>query len=243
MKDAAAKIEEKLNSQKPATTEPIKTDPQEEGAAEETEEESKGDEKQENKKVDGMYELIILDISDPSGKNISPPGPFREPEFLNNIKRILVPSGLFIINVIVSDNIKLEAVLKELNKSFDVLYIAKADEELNHVVYAINADFKRGKQNDSEVIVVDPEKVMDKKQLESSFKQIVKNIGAKWDQTMNVESYCSSIALKYPQLNVNPLQMTNAVVSKNETEYTNKTKELYLEDKEKVSKKKKKKNK
>jgi hypothetical protein len=156
----------------------------------------------------------------------------------------LIPSGLFIINVIVSDTIKLEAVLKELNKVFDVLYIAKADEELNHVVYAMNVDFRRDRQNESELIVVDPAKIMDKKQFELSFKQIMKNINAKWDSTMNIDSYCSNIALKYPLVNVNALQMTNTVISKNnDTEYTNKTKELYLEDKEKVTKEKRKKKK
>lgn len=42
---------------------------------------------------------------------------------------------------------------------------------------------------------------------------------------MNIESYCSHIAQKYPQINVNPLQKTNAMFSsKNDDELTNKTK-------------------
>jgi hypothetical protein len=204
-------------------------------------EEEKKEETEKTETGDGIYDVIILDISDPSGKNISPPGPFRELEFLGRIKKILKKNCLFIVNVIVSDNIKLEQVMKEFNKVFDVMYLSKAEDELNHVLFAMNIDFKRDRVGEQEVIVAKPEKLMDKKKLETSFKQMVKAVKPKWDLTMNVESYCTGIQLKYPMLNVNPLQMTNAVVSKNDTEFTNKTKELYLEDKEKVTKEKRKK--
>mgnify|MGYP002622784997 CR=1 FL=1 len=190
-----------------------------------------------------MYDVIIMDISDPSGKNISPPSDFRQSEFLQSLKSILRPAGMSIINTIVPDNSKLDSVLKEFNKVFDVLYLAKAEEELNHVVYAMNIDFKKDKQNEQEIVIVEPEKLMGRKELDISFKQIVKGLSTKWDPTMNIESYCSSISLKYPQINANPLQMTNAVMTKNNEEFTNRTKELYLDDKEKVTKEKRKKKK
>ena len=106
--------------------------------------------------TEGIYDVIILDISDPSGKNISPPGPFRELEFLSGIKKILKKNCLFIVNVIVSDNIKLDQVLKEFNKVFDVIYLSKAEDELNHVLFAMNIDFKRERVGESEVIVAEP---------------------------------------------------------------------------------------
>lgn len=150
------------------------------------------------------------------------------------------------MNLIPAETAVLDSCLKDINKVFDVIYLAKPETEVNYVAFMLNVDLKREKSHDnSELIIVDEGLVPSKKDIETAFKGIVKNLNAKWDSTMNLDQYCREIAVKYPQLKGSAFKMTNVHVSKGEGEYVNKTKEMYLEDKEKVEKsqRKKKKNK
>ena len=195
----------------------------------------------------GLYDVIIIDINDSSaGSKLSPPKEFLTQEFLTGVKRLLTDSGVLMMNIIPSETSILDACLKDINKVFDVIYLAKPETEVNYVAFMLNIDLKREMSHDgTELLMVEEEKIPTKKDLEIAFKGMAKSLGVKWDVTMNLDQYCGEITLKFPQLKANPFQMTNVHVTKGEGEYTNKTKEMYLEDKEKVTKsqRKKKKNK
>jgi len=96
-----------------------------------------------------------LDISDPSGAKISPPEPFRDVAYLTKVKALLKENGLLMVNTIASDNKKLDTVIQDLAKVFDLMYLAKAEDELNHVIFAPNINFKRQKNEEDQVIVVE----------------------------------------------------------------------------------------
>ena len=226
------------NKEKPAETE----------SAEGAEEAKTSDVKQTNQNDSiGLYDIIIIDINDSSlGSKLSPPKEFLEQEFLANLKRLLTDSGLLMINLVPFVSSVVDACLKDIHKTFDVIFLAKPETEINHVAYMLNTDLKRQKgQDNNELVIVEQNKVPSKKELEISFKAIAKRLAAKWDPTMNLDQYCGEIVLKFPQMNGNPFLMTNVQVAKEGGELSNKTKDMYLEDKEKVTKsqRKKKKNK
>ncbi len=210
------------------------------------EEEQKLDEKQKTERT-GVYDMIVIDINDSSaGSKLSPPRDFLSEEYLKRLKQLLTESGVLMINIIPSESAILDNCLKDINKVFDVIYVAKPETEANYVAYMLNIDLKRDQSHDgTELLIVEADKIPSKKELETAFKSMVKTLGVKWDSTMNLDQYCGEIVLKYPLLKNNPFQLTNVHLSKGEGEYTNKTKEMYLEDKEKVTKsqRKKKKNK
>lgn len=243
--DALTFVKELASKQKAAQPEEPKTEEKkEETVAADQDEETKNN--QENAKTSqGVYDVIIVDINDSSsGSKLSPPKEFLEQEYLENLKSLLNESGILMINLIPAETSVLDECLKDINKTFDVIYVAKPETEVNYVAYMRKENLRREKNHDgSELIIVDEGMVPSKKELENVFKNIVKS--AKWDATMNLASYCGEINVKYPRLNASAFTMTNVQVANKGGEYTNKTKEMYLEDKEKVEKnqRKKKKNK
>jgi len=211
---------------------------------------NKPEEQEESKTTDekvGVYDIIIVDINDSSAASkLSPPRDFIEQGFLKNVKGLLTKGGVLMMNIIPSEKEILEGCLKDLNKVFDIIYLAKAEGEVNYVAFMLNADLKREKnQEGNEFLVVEEGMIPSKKDLEMSFKGMAKSLGVKWDATMNLDQYCGEIVLKFPQMKTSSFTMTNVYMAKGDGNYTNKTKEMYLEDKEKVDKsqRRKKKNK
>ena len=217
-----------------------------ENKPQETEEETKTTENTETQQRIGLYDIIIVDINDSSaGSKLSPPRDFIEAEFLKNIKSLLTESGVLMMNIIPSEKEILDGCMKDLNKVFDIGYLAKAEGEVNYVAFLLNTDLKRDKSHDGqELLLVEEGMIPSKKELEVNFKGMVKSLGVKWDATMNLDQYCGELVLKFPQMRAGAFTLTNVHVAKDGA-YVNKTKEMYLEDKEKVDKsqRRKKKNK
>lgn len=72
----------------------------------------------------------------------------------------------------------------------------------------------------------------------------MKTVVKPWDFTLNIESMCSKITLRYPLLNAGSFQRTNVFLSENDNEkMINNTKAMYENDLGKVVKKEKKKSK
>lgn len=195
----------------------------------------------------GLYDVIIIDINDSSaGSKLSPPKEFLSQEFLTSLKRLLTDSGVLMMNIIPMESAILDNCLKDINKVFDVIYLAKPETEVNYVAFMLNIDIKREKIHDgTEMLMVEENMIPSKKDLEIAFKTMAKTLNVKWDATMNLDQYCGEIVLKFPLLKAGRFQMTNVQIAKGEGEYTSVAKEMYLEDKEKVEKsqRKKKKNK
>mgnify|MGYP001319190575 FL=1 len=217
--------------------------------AEKPKEEEEKEEKTPEKDVsnDGKYDVIIIDINNTSKSDrFNPPREFIDPSYLRKLKSILSEDGLLMYNIISPDKTNTEEVLKTINSEFDIIYFAQPEGELNSLVYAVNYRFSRDTKEISkeQMVMVQESKLIPKKTMEGFFKAIMKMLPKQWDSTLNLESYVSEITLKYPNLYNNPFQKTNVYVAK-DNDATNKTKEMYLEDLEKVnkSKRKKKKNK
>lgn len=247
VKDLLEKYGNKVSKEESKeTTEKEQAEVQEENTQNEPEEHKTGDDKPSASAI-GLYDVIIIDINDSSsGSKLSPPKEFLTQEFLTGVKRLLTDSGVLMMNIIPSESGILDNCLKDINKVFDVIYLAKPETEVNYVAFMINIDLKREKSHDgTELLIVEEDKILSKKNLEIAFKGMAKSLGVKWDATMNLDQYCGEIILKFPLLKTNAFTMTNVHMSKGEGGYTNKTKEMYLEDKEKVTKsqRKKKKNK
>ena len=216
------------------------------------EEESKGTE-EEKENTDGAgderkYRVVVVDINNTSKtERLNPPREFIEAEFLKKLRVILADGGLLIYNIISPDKSNMESVLSDIHKVFDIIYTAQPEGEMNTVVYAINYRFPRQvkEQTKEELMMVEESKLHNRKSLEVGFKALSKLMKKQWDVTMNLETYSAEIALKYPAVYSNPFQKSNAYVEGKDAEATNKTKEMYLDDLEKVnkSKRRKKKNK
>ena len=188
------------------------------------------------------YDSIIIDINSPSDKeDMNPPAEFLEKEFLLKLKSLLNPGGMLTINILSHKDQTVDNCIKVLNSTFDIIYSNKLDNELNTILFIINHDFKR----EQERILVESDRIVNKKEIETNFRALTKLLAIKWDPIMNMDVYTSNILIRCPNINANPFQRTNFHVFTDDEEKKNKTKEMYLEDKEKMNKsqRRKKKNK
>lgn len=83
------------------------------------------------------YHVIILDVDDKDYYDqICPPKPFVETENLENMKRILSPQGVLIVNLLCRNEKRYAEALANIKNIYQSLYRTSIEEEVNDTVYA-----------------------------------------------------------------------------------------------------------
>ncbi|EAR90517.1 methyltransferase domain protein (macronuclear) [Tetrahymena thermophila SB210] len=196
-----------------------------------------------------QYDIIVIDIVSPQENQASPPEQFLQEEFLQKLQKLLENNGLLMINYIGTHQKECDTLLQtKLSKVFDLIYSYKTENELNDVLFAVNTKFKRDVKIDNnnqkeELIIVEKDQIKQRKELEINFKQIMKKAVKPWDFTLNIDTLCTKLMLRYPQINTNTLTRTNVYVDQGDNKMVNSTKQQYENDLGKVLKKEQKKSK
>ncbi|XP_007525255.1 eEF1A lysine and N-terminal methyltransferase isoform X1 [Erinaceus europaeus] len=88
-------------------------------------------------KAPPSYDVIMFDVDskDPALGMSCPPPAFVDPSFLQKVKCILSPEGVFILNLVCRDVKLKDSVLACLQDIFPVLYVRRIDGEVNEILF------------------------------------------------------------------------------------------------------------
>ncbi|XP_075421110.1 eEF1A lysine and N-terminal methyltransferase [Tenrec ecaudatus] len=83
------------------------------------------------------YDVVMFDVDskDPTLGMSCPPPAFVEPAFLQNVRSILTPGGVFILNLVCRDLGLKDSVLAGLKAVFPLLYIRRIEGEVNEILF------------------------------------------------------------------------------------------------------------
>ncbi|XP_011817694.1 PREDICTED: methyltransferase-like protein 13 isoform X3 [Colobus angolensis palliatus] len=83
------------------------------------------------------YDVIMFDVDskDPTLGMSCPPPAFVEQSFLQNVKSILTPEGVFILNLVCRDLGLKDSVLAGLKAVFPLLYVRRIEGEVNEILF------------------------------------------------------------------------------------------------------------
>ncbi|XP_030063228.1 eEF1A lysine and N-terminal methyltransferase isoform X1 [Microcaecilia unicolor] len=91
-------------------------------------------------KGDARYDVIMFDVDskDPSLGISCPPPAFVEKLFLQKVRNILMPEGIFVLNLVCRDPALKEQVLAVLREFFPLVYVRKIEDEVNEILFCQN---------------------------------------------------------------------------------------------------------
>ncbi|XP_023410015.1 eEF1A lysine and N-terminal methyltransferase isoform X3 [Loxodonta africana] len=83
------------------------------------------------------YDVIMFDVDskDPTLGMSCPPPAFVDQAFLQNVKSILTPEGVFILNLVCRDSGLKDSVLAGLKAVFPLLYVRRIEGEVNEILF------------------------------------------------------------------------------------------------------------
>lgn len=83
------------------------------------------------------YDVIMFDVDskDPTLGMSCPPAAFVDQPFLQKVKSILAPDGVFILNLVCRDMGLKESVLAGLKAVFPLLYVRRIEDEVNEILF------------------------------------------------------------------------------------------------------------
>ncbi|XP_012513220.1 PREDICTED: methyltransferase-like protein 13 isoform X2 [Propithecus coquereli] len=83
------------------------------------------------------YDVIMFDVDskDPTLGMSCPPPAFVDQPFLQKVKSILTPEGVFILNLVCRDLGLKDAVLARLKAVFPLLYVRRIEDEVNEILF------------------------------------------------------------------------------------------------------------
>ncbi|XP_058516653.1 eEF1A lysine and N-terminal methyltransferase isoform X2 [Ochotona princeps] len=83
------------------------------------------------------YDVIMFDVDskDPTLGMSCPPAAFVEQPFLQKVKSILSPEGVFILNLVCRDVGLKDSVLARLKAVFPLLYVRRIEDEVNEILF------------------------------------------------------------------------------------------------------------
>ncbi|XP_053460783.1 eEF1A lysine and N-terminal methyltransferase isoform X2 [Nycticebus coucang] len=92
------------------------------------------------------YDVIMFDVDskDPTLGMSCPPPAFLEQPFLQKVKSILTPEGIFILNLVCRDMGLKDSVLARLKVVFPLLYVRQIEGEVNEILFCqLHSEQKR----------------------------------------------------------------------------------------------------
>ncbi|XP_027724399.1 methyltransferase-like protein 13 [Vombatus ursinus] len=89
------------------------------------------------REAQARYDVIMFDVDskDPTVGMSCPPPAFVDHAFLQNVKGILTPEGVFILNLVCRDSGLKDSVLARLKKVFPLLYVRQIEGEVNEILF------------------------------------------------------------------------------------------------------------
>ncbi|XP_045403321.1 eEF1A lysine and N-terminal methyltransferase [Lemur catta] len=83
------------------------------------------------------YDVIMFDVDskDPTLGMSCPPPAFVDQPFLQKVKSILTPEGVFILNLVCRDLVLKDSVLARLKAVFPLLYVRRIEDEVNEILF------------------------------------------------------------------------------------------------------------
>ncbi|XP_003925419.2 eEF1A lysine and N-terminal methyltransferase isoform X4 [Saimiri boliviensis] len=91
----------------------------------------------EGEEAQPRYDVIMFDVDskDPTLGMSCPPPAFVEQSFLQKVKSILIPEGVFILNLVCRDLGLKDSVLAGLKAVFPLLYVRRIEGEVNEILF------------------------------------------------------------------------------------------------------------
>ncbi|XP_068921683.1 eEF1A lysine and N-terminal methyltransferase isoform X1 [Petaurus breviceps papuanus] len=89
------------------------------------------------REAQALYDVIMFDVDskDPAVGMSCPPPAFVDHAFLQDVKGILTPGGVFILNLVCRDSGLKDSVLAGLKKVFPLLYVRQIEGEVNEILF------------------------------------------------------------------------------------------------------------
>ncbi|XP_069867250.1 eEF1A lysine and N-terminal methyltransferase-like [Dipodomys merriami] len=83
------------------------------------------------------YDVVMFDVDskDPAVGMSCPPPAFVELSFLQKVRSLLTPEGVFILNLVCRDSGLKESVLADLKAVFPLLYVRRIEGEVNEILF------------------------------------------------------------------------------------------------------------
>ncbi|XP_074858670.1 eEF1A lysine and N-terminal methyltransferase isoform X2 [Carettochelys insculpta] len=85
-----------------------------------------------------QYNAVMFDVDskDPSLGMSCPPPAFVEKSFLEKVRTILVPDGVFVLNLVCRDSLLKDSVLATLKEVFPLVYARRIEGEVNEILFS-----------------------------------------------------------------------------------------------------------
>ncbi|KAM5294315.1 eEF1A lysine and N-terminal methyltransferase isoform 2-T3 [Glossophaga mutica] len=130
------------------------------------------------------YDVVMFDVDskDPTLGMSCPPPAFVDQPFLQRVKRILTPEGVFILNLVCRDLGLKDSVLAGLKGAFPLLYVRRIEGEVNEILFC---------QLRSERPLATPE-LLEKAQ---ALEQALRRPGQGWDDTCVLSDMLKTVKL------------------------------------------------
>ncbi|XP_067388574.1 eEF1A lysine and N-terminal methyltransferase isoform X1 [Emydura macquarii macquarii] len=83
------------------------------------------------------YDAVMFDVDskDPTLGMSCPPAAFVEKSFLQKVRTILAPEGVFVLNLVCRDSLLKDSVLAALKEVFPLLYARRIEGEVNEILF------------------------------------------------------------------------------------------------------------
>ncbi|XP_038650887.1 eEF1A lysine and N-terminal methyltransferase [Scyliorhinus canicula] len=132
----------------------------------------------------GSYDVIMFDVDskDTTLGMSCPPPAFVDGSFLQKVRNLLAPQGLFILNLVCRDSALKEKVMKAIKGVFPLIYLQKIEGEVNEILYCqLTVELKTRSKDLLEAGQI----------LENTLKKH----GRYWDQTYNLAEMLKTITI------------------------------------------------
>ncbi|XP_067845854.1 eEF1A lysine and N-terminal methyltransferase [Heptranchias perlo] len=132
----------------------------------------------------GSYDVIMFDVDskDTTLGMSCPPPAFVDNVFLQKVRNVLAPQGLFILNLVCRDCTLKEKVMVAIKEVFPLIYLQKIEGEVNEILYCqLTTELKAGSKDLLEAGQI----------LENALKKP----GRQWDQTYHLVEMLKKVTI------------------------------------------------
>ncbi|XP_067893889.1 eEF1A lysine and N-terminal methyltransferase isoform X1 [Heterodontus francisci] len=132
----------------------------------------------------GSYDVIMFDVdSKDTALGMScPPLAFVDDVFLQKVRNLLAPQGLFILNLVCRDHILKEKVMTVIKGVFPLIYLQKIEGEVNEILYCQLTTELKARSKD----LLEAGQILE---------NTLKKPGKHWDQTYNLAEMLKKVTI------------------------------------------------
>uniref|UniRef100_UPI00398E9C36 eEF1A lysine and N-terminal methyltransferase n=1 Tax=Pristiophorus japonicus TaxID=55135 RepID=UPI00398E9C36 len=130
------------------------------------------------------YDVVMFDVDNKDttlGMSCPPPA-FVDDLFLQKVRKLLAPQGLFILNLVCRDRTLKDKVIVAIKKLFPLVYLRKIEGEVNEILYCqLTTELKAGSK--------------DLLEAGRTLENALKKPGRHWDQTYNLAEMLKKVTI------------------------------------------------